>query len=80
MGAGSTVATAISFESGSENKASTKNTLTIEVKAMGYDSTLGGQAFDTMIQTHLAEKFESIHKDKLSDKSIINDSKAMARL
>jgi molecular chaperone DnaK (HSP70) len=79
MGAGSTVAAAISFQSGSDKKIATKNKLDLQVQSIGFDSTLGGQAVDVLIQDYLAKAFQKTNSDKLKA-SIFDDSVAMARL
>ncbi|ORX91737.1 HSP70-domain-containing protein [Basidiobolus meristosporus CBS 931.73] len=81
MGAGSTVASLMEFKTisvkdvGKYNKSITQ----VEVKAVGYDRTLGGHQFDYKLQEHLADEF--INKMGSKVKSNIRDSgKAMARL
>lgn len=79
MGAGSTVATAIAFHS-AESKVTKKNVLDMEVKAIGYHSTLGGQAVDVIIQNHLAKEFQTKNTGALGGKSIFDNTRAMARI
>lgn len=76
MGAGSTVASVVGFSNvdGKEGKVPQ-----LEVKAVGFDRTLGGHEFDVRLQMFLAEKFMEQHGKSV--KSDIRDSEnAMTRL
>ncbi|GAB5586845.1 lumenal Hsp70 protein [Umbelopsis nana] len=80
MGAGSTVASLVSFSNvdvteGKRNKTYPQ----IEVKAVGYDSTLGGHEFDVRLQKFLAEGFMKQKKDQVQS-SIFQSERAMTRL
>ncbi|KAI8907250.1 heat shock protein 70 family [Gorgonomyces haynaldii] len=74
MGAGSTVAALVSLHSGSDPKQGIKNLVDIQVKGVGYDPTLGGQAVDVLLQNYLAQAFKKQHS-----KDITTNSRAMAR-
>ncbi|KAJ3087882.1 hypothetical protein HK102_010077 [Quaeritorhiza haematococci] len=85
MGAGSTVVTLVAFQNvevpvfpGSKKN---QTVVEIDVKAMGYDATLGGNSFDVKLQQFLAEKFVEQYKGtgKLQS-NIFESSKAMAKL
>ncbi|ORX45559.1 HSP70-domain-containing protein [Piromyces finnis] len=80
MGAGSTVATLISFQSIPEDETKKKPKMVpqIEVKATGYDRSLGGHAFDVKLQHHLANKFKETSKGKNID--IFSNQRAMSKL
>lgn len=80
MGAGSTVASLVSFSNvevkdGKRNKTYPQ----IEVKAVGYDVTLGGHEFDVRLQKFLAEGFMT-QKGKSVQSSIFQSERAMTRL
>jgi molecular chaperone DnaK (HSP70) len=80
MGAGSTVASLIEFRNvrNGESK-SAKNVTTIEVKASGYDRTLGGFEIDIRLRKFLADAFqEKTGKAKKVD--VYKDQRAMAKL
>lgn len=76
MGAGSTVASLVSFSNVKEGK-SKKTVPQLEVKAVGFDRTLGGHEFDVRLRDLLADKFMQQHKPS-SDIRLSNT--AMARL
>lgn len=76
MGAGSTVASLVSFSNVKEGK-SKKTVPQLEVKAVGFDRTLGGHEFDVRLRDLLADKFMQQHKPT-SD--IRQSNTAMARL
>jgi hypoxia up-regulated 1 len=58
MGAGSTVATLVHFKlSNTTQYGTTKSILDLEVKALGFDSSLGGNSFDVRLQNLLVKKF-----------------------
>jgi len=80
MGAGSTVATLISFQSVPEDEGKKKPKMVpqIEVKATGYDRSLGGHAFDMKLQQHLAKKFKETSQGKNID--IFSNQRAMSKL
>jgi hypoxia up-regulated 1 len=80
MGAGSTVASLVSFSNvevkdGKRNKTYPQ----IEVKAVGYDVTLGGHEFDVRLQKFLAEGFMT-QKGQSVQSSIFQSERAMTRL
>jgi hypoxia up-regulated 1 len=77
MGAGSTVATLVSFQSG--KTALTKKNIDVMIKGYATDSDLGGLQVDIRIQRHLASEFAKVNKGKLSG-DIFKDNRAMARL
>lgn len=77
MGAGSTVATLVSFQSG--KTLLTKKNVDVMIKAYATDSDLGGRQVDIRIQEHLATEFAKMNKGKVSS-SIFKDNRAMARL
>ncbi|KAL6600908.1 HSP70-domain-containing protein [Neocallimastix sp. 'constans'] len=80
MGAGSTVATLISFQSVPEDETKKKPKMVpqIEVKSTGYDRSLGGHAFDVKLQHHLAKKFTETSQGKNID--IFSNQRAMSKL
>jgi len=80
MGAGSTVATLISFQSVPEDESKKKPKMVpqIEVKATGYDRSLGGHSFDVKLQHHLANKFKETSQGKNID--IFSNQRAMSKL
>ncbi|RUO95484.1 heat shock protein 70 family, partial [Jimgerdemannia flammicorona] len=80
MGAGSTVASLVSFSNvvvkeGKRNKTVPQ----IEVLAVGYDRTLGGYEFDLRLQNYLGKAFEAQKKGQLKQ-SVFESDKAMAKL
>ncbi|KAG2181833.1 hypothetical protein INT44_008649 [Umbelopsis vinacea] len=80
MGAGSTVASLVSFSNvevteGKRNKTYPQ----IEVKAVGYDATLGGHEFDVRLQKFLADGFMT-QKKSIVESSIFQSERAMTRL
>ncbi|KAK9721782.1 lumenal Hsp70 protein [Basidiobolus ranarum] len=81
MGAGSTVASLMEFRTvsvkdvGKYNKSITQ----VEVKAVGYDRTLGGHQFDYRLQQHLVHEFTEKMGSKVKN-NIQDSGKAMARL
>lgn len=77
MGAGSTVATLVSFHSG--KTATSRNNVDLQIKAYATDATLGGRQIDHRLQNHLASEFASKNKGKLKG-DIFQDDRAMARL
>jgi hypoxia up-regulated 1 len=74
MGAGTTVATLVSFNSDKK-----KASVDLEIKGYAVDPSLGGRQIDTRIQAHLASQFMELNKGKLSSDIKKND-RAMARL
>lgn len=80
MGAGSTVASLISFSNTIFKEGKRNKTLPqIEVLAVGYDRTLGGYEFDLRLQRRLGEAFEEQKKGQLKQ-SVFESDKAMAKL
>ena len=81
IGAGSTVASLVEFRNIQEKEGFKwkKNSTLIEVKAVGYDATLGGFQIDVRLQQHLAKKFhEAIGAKKNVD--IFGNQRALAKL
>jgi hypoxia up-regulated 1 len=78
MGAGTTVATLASFQSGQDKKQNVKNLVDLEIKGHSVEE-LGGQMIDLRLQKHLADDFMNQHSKRL-DGSIFDNPKAMARL
>ncbi|KAI7870044.1 heat shock protein 70 family [Spinellus fusiger] len=80
MGAGSTVASLISFSKVDVKEGKKTRTYPqIEVKSVGFDRTLGGYEFDVRLQDHLAKGFMQQHKGKVTT-DITRSDGAMARL
>ncbi|KAI8388389.1 heat shock protein 70 family [Radiomyces spectabilis] len=80
MGAGSTVASVVSFSNVEVKEGKKKRQYPqIEVKAIGFDRTLGGHEFDVRLMDHLANGFMKLHKDKVKTDIRTSDG-AMARL
>ncbi|KAJ3300235.1 Hypoxia up-regulated protein 1 [Borealophlyctis nickersoniae] len=80
MGAGSTVASLVKFETKTMKEGRLNKTMTqLEVKAVGYDATLGGQSVDLKIQQLLAQNFMQETGKKLGV-DIFSDARAMAKL
>ncbi|TPX67929.1 hypothetical protein SpCBS45565_g03451 [Spizellomyces sp. 'palustris'] len=78
MGAGGTVAALVKFQS-VEPKKGVRNVTELQVKATGYDPSLGGHSVDVKLQQHLAEQFAKKAGDKLKG-DVFQDSRAMAKL
>ncbi|KAG0332948.1 hypothetical protein BG004_001029 [Podila humilis] len=57
----------------------TKTVQQVEIKAVGYDRTLGGHEFDARLQKFLAEKFQEQRGAKLSG-PVAQNERAMAKL
>ncbi|KAI9319994.1 heat shock protein 70 family [Dichotomocladium elegans] len=77
MGAGSTVASLVSFSHVETKDGRTKKTVPqLEVRAVGFDRTLGGHEFDVRLRDWLADKFMQQH----STSDIRKSSAAMTRL
>ncbi|CAG8495404.1 2173_t:CDS:10 [Ambispora gerdemannii] len=81
MGAGSTVASLISFNTANIKDVGrfNKTIIQLEVKSVGFDRTLGGQAFDLRLQKHLANGFDRLYKGKIKS-SIFTSERAMVKL
>lgn len=79
MGAGTTVATVISFETSNDKKAGLKNVVDLEVLGFAVDQHLGGHNIDVKLQSFLAKEFTKMHAGKLSF-DIFDNARAMARL
>lgn len=78
MGAGSTVAAIVSFSNVEVKEGKrTHNVPQLEVKAIGFDRTLGGHEFDVRLQNFLADKFTEQHS---SAGDIRSSESAMSRL
>ena len=79
MGAGSTVASLVRFNLVNVTSHGTiRPMLDLEVKAMGFDSTLGGRSFDLRLQSLLVQKF--IDGPGKSHKDVAKNPRAMAKL
>ncbi|KAI9098217.1 Hsp70 protein-domain-containing protein [Phlyctochytrium arcticum] len=82
VGAGSTVAALVQFSTYTANPKSLykKGDVTeVDVKAIGYDPTLGGHSLDVKLQQHLAREFTNKMGPKLKG-NVFEDSRAMAKL
>ncbi|KAI8098795.1 heat shock protein 70 family [Halteromyces radiatus] len=80
MGAGSTVASIVSFSNVEVKEGKrTKSSPQLEVKAVGFDRTLGGHEFDVRLQKLLADGFMDQYKGKVST-SVYESHGAMTRL
>lgn len=80
MGAGSTVASIVSFSTAEVKEGKrTQNVPQLEVKAIGFDRTLGGHEFDVRLQSFLAEKFMENH-GAAAGGDIRSSESAMSRL
>ncbi|CAG8539513.1 9442_t:CDS:10 [Ambispora leptoticha] len=81
MGAGSTVASLISFKTANVKDVGrfNKTIIQLEVNSVGFDRTLGGQEFDLRLQKHLANEFDKLHKGKVKN-SIFTSERAMVKL
>ncbi|KAG1467564.1 hypothetical protein G6F56_004344 [Rhizopus delemar] len=66
MGAGSTVASIVTFSETQDAKTK-RRTPQLEVKSVGFDRTLGGHEFDTRLQQLLAEGFMKLHQGKVNE-------------
>ncbi|KAI7857208.1 Hsp70 protein-domain-containing protein [Circinella umbellata] len=77
MGAGSTVASLVSFSIVEQKEGkTTRKVPQLEVKAVGFDRTLGGHEFDIRLQNMLADKFN----EKNPSLDIRQSGNAMTRL
>ena len=77
MGAGSTVASLVSFSIVEQKEGkTTRKVPQLEVKAVGFDRTLGGHEFDIRLQNMLADKFN----EKNPSLDIRQSGNAMRRL
>ncbi|KAG9295442.1 hypothetical protein G9A89_013471 [Geosiphon pyriformis] len=81
MGAGSTVASLISFKTATIKDIGrfNKSIVHVDVKSVGYDRSLGGQAFDVRLQKHLANEFDKAYKGKTVS-SVFTSERAMIKL
>ncbi|KAK3830051.1 MAG: Hsp70 protein-domain-containing protein [Linnemannia gamsii] len=81
MGAGSTVASLACFQDISVKDVGKffKTVQQVEIKAVGYDRTLGGHEFDVRLQKFLAAKFQEAKGSKISS-PVIENERAMAKL
>ncbi|KAG0281064.1 Hypoxia up-regulated protein 1 [Linnemannia exigua] len=81
MGAGSTVASLACFQDVSVKDVGKffKTIQQVEIKAVGYDRTLGGHEFDVRLQKFLAAKFQEAKGSKISS-PVIENERAMAKL
>ncbi|KAI9282196.1 heat shock protein 70 family [Sporodiniella umbellata] len=78
MGAGSTVASIVTFSEIQDTKTK-RYTPQLEVKSVGFDRTLGGHEFDTRLQQLLVEGFMKLHAGKVKE-DIKTSNGAMIRL
>lgn len=80
MGAGSTVASIVTFsEVEVKEGKKTRTSPQLEVKAVGFDRTLGGHELDVRLQKLLAEGFMKINQGRVKQDIKSSDS-AMTRL
>lgn len=81
MGAGSTAASLACFQDVSVKDVGKffKTVQQVEIKAVGYDRTLGGHEFDVRLQKFLAAKFQEAKGSKISG-PVIENERAMAKL
>ncbi|KAG0365461.1 Hsp70 protein-domain-containing protein [Gamsiella multidivaricata] len=81
MGAGSTVASLACFQDLTVKDVGkfNKTVQQVEIKAVGYDRTLGGHDIDVRLQKFLADKFQEQKGSKLST-LVIQNERAMAKL
>lgn len=81
MGAGSTVASLACFQDVSVKDVGkyNKTIQQVEIKAVGYDRTLGGHDIDVRLQKFLADKFQELKGSKLST-PVTQNERAMAKL
>ncbi|KAJ3330875.1 Hypoxia up-regulated protein 1 [Blyttiomyces sp. JEL0837] len=81
MGAGSSKATLAKFHNiqvkdfGKKNK----TVVEVEIKGVGYDTTLGGFSIDTKLQKMLADEFTKVHGNAVQTK-ITDSPRAMSKL
>ena len=81
MGAGSTVASLVSFQTEVVKSLGRNRTkLCLEVVGMGFDESLGGHTVDVLLRNYLAKLFMDKHKGSLGTSDISNDPRALARL
>jgi len=79
MGATSTIATVVSYTTVKEKSQTTKGrTPQLEIAGVGYDRTLGGNAWDTVLQQHLLSEF--MKNKKVKGRDVSKDARAMAKL
>lgn len=64
MGAGSTVASIVTFSEAVDSKTK-KSAPQLEVKGVGFDRTLGGHEIDVRLQQFLAEGFMRLYQGKV---------------
>ncbi|KAF9978678.1 hypothetical protein BGZ73_001033 [Actinomortierella ambigua] len=81
MGAGSTVASLTCFHDLTVKDVGkfNKTVQQVEVKAVGFDRTLGGHQFDVRLQNFLAEKFQEQKGSQISG-PVAENPRAMAKL
>jgi hypoxia up-regulated 1 len=81
MGAGSTVASLACFQDLTVKDVGkfNKTVQQVEIKAVGYDRTLGGHDIDVRLQKFLADKFQELKGSKISI-PVIQNERAMAKL
>jgi hypoxia up-regulated 1 len=81
MGAGSTTATVVSFESRTIDAGrSTKNVTEIISHGVGFDRELGGDLFNALLVDHLIDAFRSSKTGTKAKSDIRSDGKALAKL
>ena len=80
MGAGSTVASVVSFSMVDVKEGrQTRTVPQLEVKSVSFDRTLGGHEFDVRLQKHLADGFMKQNKARALS-SVYESDGAMTRL
>lgn len=75
MGAGSTSASVVSFKASAESTIS-KSSIEVDVKGVGWNTQLGGDAFNARLVKLLGDKFESKH----SVQGVRQNHRAVAKL
>jgi hypoxia up-regulated 1 len=79
MGAGGTVATLVSFSNTTARVGFMNQTIPLmEVTAVGYDPTLGGNLIDSKLQLHFATEFQNKYQKRLSS-NVVDNVRAMAK-
>lgn len=80
MGAGSTVASIVTFSNiETKDGKKTRSTPQLEVKGVGFDRTLGGHEIDVRLQKLLAAGFMKLNKGHVKESVETSDS-AMTRI
>ena len=81
MGAGSTTATVVSFNSRTVNNGrSNKTVIEIVTHGVGFDEQLGGDLFNSRLVDHFLDLFRSSHVGAKAKNDIKTNGRAFARL